>query len=71
MNRRLLIAAAAVLIVFLVAVALWSGGGGSEQKSGRANLAPNEVLLMDVLGFRQRVLDDSRAALIESATPSG
>ena len=71
MNRRLLIAAAAVLIVFFVAVALWLGGGDGGQKSGRANLAPNEVLLMDVLGFRQRVLDDSRAALIESATPSG
>ena len=70
-KRPVLIAIAAVFVVLLVAIILWSSGGDSSQTKGRANLSPNEALLMDVMVFRQRVLDDTSRALVESASPQG
>ena len=70
-KRPVLIAIAAVFVVLLVAIILWSSGGDSSQTKGRANLSPNEALLMDVMVFRQRVLDDTSRALVDSASPQG
>ena len=70
-KRTVLIAIAAVFVVLLVAIILWSSGGDSSQTKGRANLSPNEALLMDVMVFRQRVLDDTSRALVDSASPQG
>ena len=63
-KRPVLIAIAAVFVVLLVAIILWSSGGDSSQTKGRANLSPNEALLMDVVFFLQGVLDHTRRALV-------
>ena len=70
-KRPVLIAIAAVFVALLAAVIFWSLGGDSSQTKGRANLSPNEALLVDVMVFRQRVLDDTSRALVESASPQG
>ena len=65
------IAIAALLVLAFLVVMVWPGGEKASRETERANLAPTETLLMDVMGFRQRVLDDTHRALVDRANVQG
>ena len=71
-SKRLLFIAFAVLIALFLSVLVWRLWYiDTSQTKTRSHQTPNETLLMDVMSFRQRVLDDTNSALVESATPQG